>query len=142
MHGTTTGGTAAIVRSRMVQRSHSDEDSGFLTWGFNALAAWDTNRQQSIKNLLTKLVKIGKGQSLVAVSGVAQHTDMHTTRDAGTTGDDQRDAALYGIVHHRPSSRWCIREDLARTDLLWFVQEKDARQIVVKDLRRPLSSGR
>ena len=126
----------------MVQRSQSDEDTGFLTWGFNALAAWDVSRTQSIKNLLSKLVRIGKGQSYVAMSGIAQHTQQHQTRDAGTTTDDQRDAALYGIVHHRPSGRWCIREDLARTDLLWMIQEKDNSAIVPKDLRRPLSTNR
>ena len=142
VHGTTPGGSAAIVRSRLVKRSHSDEDSDFLTWGFNALAAWDTAKQASVQNLLGKLVRMGKGQSFVAVSGIAQHTQQHATRDAGTTGDDQRDAALFGIVHHRPSGRWCIREDLAKTDHLWFVQAKENNQIVPKDLRRPISTGR
>ena len=44
VHGTQPGGAASIIRSRMVQRSHSDEDTGFLPWGFYALAAWDVSR--------------------------------------------------------------------------------------------------
>ena len=146
-HGTTVGGAAGIVKLRQVLKSCFWPSAADLpaedTFGFFAICCYDISpAQEAVKWMAEKLLRMGKGQQRLFVTGVAQNDVQHATRRAGSVQDDQRDAYIKGIVHNTSANRWCVREDLASTGVMWFGQQIPLLHLPKPQFRRPISGRR
>jgi hypothetical protein len=148
-HGTDFRGLLGILKMRRVLRSTEQAD-GVNTWGFFTQAQpWGASVGTELA-AVSKAMSISKGRQATSqggkaagliAQGIAKNDEAHQKVNDDVT-EEQMVCQSSGICRAKGCGRYCIREDLAQLQAIFFTTLRDNSQSSQTDMYTPRSAHR